>query len=232
MALIKGNVLALISGKINGTVYAHNRGGAYARNLGLPTNPKTSRQSEVRTALTSLAKAWGQQLTEEERDLWRAYGASTTVQNRIGDQITLSGIAAFQRVNLFRLSTLGQPQVDVPPSGTPPGTPPPVFVSAESSGNTPSSPAELTINTNAASTGYSFAVYYSGYLSPGKRYYRGPWIDHVTQAITTATTTITLPNLVTSSAGGESFVAKVTCYETASGLPVWTIFTDPVVVNI
>lgn len=232
MALIKGNVLALISGKINGTVYAHNRGGAYARNLGLPSNPKTSRQSEVRTALTSLAKAWGQQLTEEERDLWRAYGASTTVQNRIGDQITLSGIAAFQRVNLFRLSTLGMAQTDVPPTGTPPGTPPPVFVSAESGGNSPTTPVVLTIHTNAASTGYSFAVYYSGYLSPGKRYYRGPWIDHVTQSITTAATNINLTNLIVGPTGGGSFVAKVTCYETASGLPVWTIFTDPVEVEI
>lgn len=228
MALFKSNILAQVSGSMNGIVFSRNAGGAYMRNRSIPTNPGTDRQDQVRTALTSLATAWPNTLTETQRILWNAYGAGLSVKNKLGDTIKLSGIAAFQRVNLFRMSTLGEaPLLDPPAAGLNPDAPP-AFLIFETGSQTPSTDVTALLTLDSATTGYSVAVYYSGNISRGINYFRGPYIGHFTTAVTTNEVVLTFPLLQMPATGdGPYFATKITLYETSTGLPVWTINTDP-----
>ena len=229
MALIKSTILAQISGSINGMTFSHNRGGAYARNRSLPSNPGTDRQDQVRTAMASISKAWGTVLDESQREAWRIFGSQQQVQNRIGDTITLSGIAAFNRMNLFRMSTLGQAMVENPPEPTGGEDPPPTFLGVDGVQSLEGTPATADIVMNAASTGYSVAVYYAGPIKPGIKYYRGPYIGHTTAVVTGTPVNVSLTGLVMP--GNDINVAlKITLYNTTTSLPIWTVFTDPFLV--
>lgn len=228
MALIKSTILAQISGSINGVTFAHNRGGAYARNRSLPSNPGTDRQDQVRTAMASLSKAWGESLTEMQRAAWRIFGSQQQVQNRLGDTITLSGIAAFNRVNLFRMSTLGAAMTEDPPEMTGGEDPAPTFLSVTNNNETAPAPLSMNVNLNSSATGYSLAVYYAGPIKPGVRYYRGPYIAHTTEVVSSATQAVDLDALAYTPEVPQAVAAKITLYRTASGLPIWTVNTEPI----
>lgn len=226
MALIKSTILAQISGSINGTTFAHNQGGAYARNRSMVSNPRTDRQEQVRTAMTSLSKMWGASLTEAQRADWRAYGGAVSVVNRVGDTIQLSGIAAFNRVNLFRVGTLGESVTMDPPAlpGTGSGDTIPALISTAFTNDATQITADIT--TSVAATDYGFVVWYSAPLSPGVRFYRGPYAGFVLgTGGPDVTSLIGLPDVPLT--GEESRALKITMYETTSGLPVWTVYQDP-----
>jgi hypothetical protein len=231
MALIKSTILAQISGSINGMTFAHNRGGAYARNRSLPSNPGTDRQDQVRTAMASISKAWGSVLDESQREAWRIFGSQQQVQNRIGDTITLSGIAAFNRMNLFRMSTLGEEMVEDPPLAMGSQDPPPTFIGVNGVTSLEETPAVADIVMNTSSTGYSVAVYYAGPIKPGIKYYRGPYIGHTTSVVTASPVSVTLTDLVMPS-DDINAALKITLYDTANSLPIWTVFTDPFLIPV
>lgn len=224
MALFKSNILAQVSGSMNGITFSHNSGGSYIRNRSIPTNPGTDRQDQVRTALASIAATWQSVLTNEQRTAWRAFGQAVTVTNRLGDAIKLSGIAAFQRVNLFRVSTLGLAMVMDPPAANRPAEPP-SFVSALVNNVDGTVTIEVT-NTVAGTTNYSIAYYVSGPISNGVSFYRGPYITRGTVAATA--TSVVVPTAIDGDVydGTGRVAAKLTLYETASGLPIWTIYLD------
>lgn len=225
MALIKSTLLAQISGSLNGTVFSHNAGGQYVRNRSIPTNPGTDRQDVVRTAMTSLSTTWKYALSNLQREQWRLWGATQTVTNRLGDPITLSGIAAFQRVNLFRISTLSLAMILDPPA-TGGIDPPPSFASVAISAPIGDAVA-LTVNlANYTAAGYSLAVYQSGPLSLGLRYYRGPYSTRSTVAVAGAAVNVNTPLEADTYGGLASLAFKITLYDTASGLPIWTVYTD------
>lgn len=230
MALIKSTILAQISGSINGMTFSHNSGGAYARNRSIPANPGTDRQDEVRTAMAAISDAWKTVLTENQRTLWRSYGQGLQVQNRLGDTISLSGIAAFNRVNLFRMSTLNTSMEMDPPAPPTRSDPPPTFNTVNVGWPISGAPQLEIMLTNVVGSEYSIAVYYSGAISPGIKYYRGPYVNHTTEAVTTASTLIDMPEFGTTGAAvGQQVASKVTLYDTSSGLPIWTINADPVI---
>lgn len=104
MALIKTTAfLDTISGSIRGSVFAHNKGGAYVRGKGLVANPQTQKQSAVRSVFASIAQAW-RVLTAEERSAWNAAVSDYPYQNRIGETKMLSGFGLHQKLNLNLLS--------------------------------------------------------------------------------------------------------------------------------
>jgi hypothetical protein len=49
---------AIVSGKVGGTVYAHNKGGSYMRILRRPTNPKSVSQVQARGSFGSGSNIW------------------------------------------------------------------------------------------------------------------------------------------------------------------------------
>lgn len=92
-----------LSGKIAGTVFARNKGGAYARGKGNPTNPQTAAQSAVRSRFAQIAQAW-RGLTNDQRKAWDASTDDYPYNNRMGDSKHLSGSGLHQKLNLNRAS--------------------------------------------------------------------------------------------------------------------------------
>lgn len=96
MALLKlGPLVADIRGSIGGTVFARNRGGAYARNRTTPLNPQSAAQVAVRAALGVLSNNWTTVLTQAQRDAWDAWAGQVPVPNAFGEDRFLSGINAY-----------------------------------------------------------------------------------------------------------------------------------------
>lgn len=89
MAKLK-SILGALSGKLSGSVFSHNKGGAYMRALRIPVNPGTIRQQGARNTLAGLAKRWAL-ITDVQRQAWKDYAASHHVLDRLGDSIELSG---------------------------------------------------------------------------------------------------------------------------------------------
>lgn len=113
MALIKTTAIVdAISGKLQGTVFARNKGGAYMRGRGTVSNPSTVAQSEVRSQFGSISQAW-RSLTEADRRLWNNIAGENTYQNRLGDSRSLTGKAYFQQAN-GNLNTLGIEYLEEP----------------------------------------------------------------------------------------------------------------------
>lgn len=95
-------VYSAVSGSIAGITYAHNQGGLYSRARTVPTNPNTSRQQAVKSALTAMAGYWSATLTAQQRTDWGTYAANVPVTNALGQTINLSGQNMFMRANVIR----------------------------------------------------------------------------------------------------------------------------------
>jgi hypothetical protein len=105
MGLVKfGQGVAAISGKVGGSVFAHNKGGTYVRNWVKPTDPNTDRQSAVRQIMSDLMSHWNDNLTPDQREAWKTYAENVTVLNRFGDPITIPAISWFGGCNTQRVN--------------------------------------------------------------------------------------------------------------------------------
>jgi len=83
-----------IAGSIGDDTYARNPAGPYVRDRVTPTDPNTSIQQSVRTAMSNASAAWAS-CTEDQREGWRVFAANTPRLNRLGETITLTGQQAF-----------------------------------------------------------------------------------------------------------------------------------------
>jgi hypothetical protein len=116
MALIRtGGLISDIRGSIGGTVFARNRGGAYARNRTAPLNPQTSAQVRARSALATFAQRWATVLTQAQRDAWDLYAENVPLPNSLGESRNVSGIAMYNRANTL-LQQCGMTTVDDAPT--------------------------------------------------------------------------------------------------------------------
>jgi hypothetical protein len=103
MALIRFPEGQQRSGSAGGTVYSHNRYGAYVRARSIPVNPQTARQTAIRTALKNLTTRWLSTLTQTQRDSWDLYASNLGWVNKFGDAINLTGQAHYLRSNSVRI---------------------------------------------------------------------------------------------------------------------------------
>lgn len=116
MALLKlGPLVAGVSGKIGGTVFARNRGGSYARAHTVPINPATARQNFVRSNLADLAQLWTTTLTAAQRAAWELYASNVSINNRLGEARNLTGQNMYIRANTLLLDC-GESRVDDGPT--------------------------------------------------------------------------------------------------------------------
>ena len=100
MANVKfSSIVADARGAVGGVVFGRGGGGAIARTNVKPTNPRSSRQSACRAVLAQLTQYWSAKLIESERIAWRAYAAGTSWTNKVGTSASISGLAAFVRLN-------------------------------------------------------------------------------------------------------------------------------------
>lgn len=110
MALIKlGAFVTEIAGKVGGTVFSRNKGGAYAKNRVMPANPRTTAQQNIRGFFGAMSQQW-RALSQAQRESWNELAGTFSLNNSLGDAIRLSGIALFQKLN-GNLRSLGTPPI-------------------------------------------------------------------------------------------------------------------------
>tara|TARA_R110000868_G_scaffold42833_1_gene144465 strand:+ start:271 stop:957 length:687 start_codon:yes stop_codon:yes gene_type:complete len=105
--------LADIRGKVAGTVFSKNRGGAYARTKVSPINAQTTRQSAVRSQLTSWAQAF-RSLSASQIASWNSAVSNFTSTDVFGDVKTPSGINLYVKLNM-NLDQIGASNISTPP---------------------------------------------------------------------------------------------------------------------
>lgn len=101
------------SGKLNGSVASHNKGGSYLRNKGIVANPRTALQTLQRGILGSISSQW-RLLTQDQRNDWMAAAAEWPYTDPFGQTKYLSGAQLFTKLNV-NLATNGQtPNFEAP----------------------------------------------------------------------------------------------------------------------
>jgi len=101
------SIIGRMSGKLGGFVASTGPGGQYLRAWSVPTNPNTTYQQTIRSALNQLASRWIATLTALQREAWETYAGNVTVPNRWGNPIQISGLAMYQRCNVGRVQWFG-----------------------------------------------------------------------------------------------------------------------------
>lgn len=109
-----GGGVVEMRGSIAGTTFSRNGFGAYTRARVKPINPATVFQMSVRSNLSAISKRWGTTLTEGQRMAWNEAGKLFGTLNKLGENVLMSGIALYQRLNLAMLNA-GETYVDDPP---------------------------------------------------------------------------------------------------------------------
>jgi len=100
MAKVKFSALiSEMRNKLNGSVFARNRGGAYLRTKVTPSNPQSIAQVLVRARLAAYAQAW-RSLTEEQRTAWSAAVGSWQTTDVFGDLLNPTGNTLYTRLNI------------------------------------------------------------------------------------------------------------------------------------
>jgi hypothetical protein len=107
-------MVAEARGKLNGNVFSRNKGGAVIRNKVTPINPNTSFQSQQRAFMSDLSKRWSNGLSDDQRQGWKSYGQVIGAKSIFGNNLILSGIATYMRINRIVLASGGTVIDDAP----------------------------------------------------------------------------------------------------------------------
>lgn len=114
MARIKfGMMMTDARGKLGGHVFTKAKSGATIRTKVSPLNPKTSAQSEARSALGANSQAW-RTLSETQRLAWNSAAQEVSKTNAFGDTYFPSGKNYFTAVNNNLRNVGSQILVDPP----------------------------------------------------------------------------------------------------------------------
>ena len=114
MAKIKMTaIVADIRGKLNGTVFSKNRGGAYIRTKVSPINAQTTRQSAVRSQLTGFAQGF-RSLGASAIAAWNSAVSNFTGTDVFGDVKKPSGINLYTKLNM-NLAQVSASPITLPP---------------------------------------------------------------------------------------------------------------------
>jgi len=115
MALIKyGDGLDELRGSYVGAVYTTGNTCTVARVKLIKVGHASRLQVKNQAHWSYLTDAWIRHLNDQMRKNWKSYQAGTTWTNRLGQQIRLSGLNCFLRVNALRLAYNLPPRWDSP----------------------------------------------------------------------------------------------------------------------
>jgi hypothetical protein len=107
-------IVADMRNKLNGSVFARNRGGAYVRTKVTPLNPQSAAQVGARSLLTSLAQGF-RSLTQEQISAWNAAVTQWQTTDIFGDSVSATGLALYVRLNA-NITNAGGVLLTTPPS--------------------------------------------------------------------------------------------------------------------
>lgn len=113
-----GPAVGQISGRIGGSVFSRNRGGAYIRNGAIPTASTTPYATAAKARMSDFSKLWAD-LTSVQQMAWKNWATQNPITNRLGNQVTLSGHGAFVQLNIV-ISIAGGTLISDPPVVAPP----------------------------------------------------------------------------------------------------------------
>lgn len=116
--LTPGPLASEVSGRIGGTIFAHNRGGMYVRNGTKPIKVTTPSAMTFKAILGTASKLWTM-LTSAEIAAWNTFATNNPQKNRLGRQISLTGQNFFIRLN-SRLMYANADIITLPPTAAPP----------------------------------------------------------------------------------------------------------------
>lgn len=154
--------LADMRGKVNGTVFSKNRGGAYARTKVTPSNPKSGAQNLVRSRLAGFSQGW-RALGQPARDAWNNAVASFPRNNVFGQAKILSGHQLYVGLN-SQLAAANQSPIGLPPLPT--GAPAVTSITVTAAAGTPAFSVAYLPATVPADT--SMIIEATEQSSPGK----------------------------------------------------------------
>jgi len=162
MAKVKFSALiSEMRNKLNGSVFARNRGGAYLRNKVTPVNPQTIAQVQARSLLTSFSQSW-RGLTQNQRDAWRSVVDQWSRTDVFGDVVNPSGSSLYIRLNI-NISLAGGSAISTPPTPTGAAALTDLSVAADESANT----VAVTFDPAAVPAGHALYIEATPNLSPG-----------------------------------------------------------------
>lgn len=175
MALVRyGGGVVQMSGSIAGNTFARNRFGNYVRARTVPTNPNTSGQQAVRSAMAQLTTKWSSILTPVQRTAWELYASSVNMLNRLGETVQLSGFNHYIRSNLEYLRVFGATIDDGPTVFELPGQDGTFAITASEATNFISVVHDITMPWTTEDGAAMFM--YQGYPQNGQRnFFDGPW---------------------------------------------------------
>lgn len=102
-----------------GVTASKNKARLYIKNRITPRNPKTEKQMQVRSDLTTNSRAWAN-LTQAQRDAWDEEAKTAYGRRELGEAAKISGFSLFMRCNQ-NLATIAGTEIKVP--GTTPDFP-------------------------------------------------------------------------------------------------------------
>ena len=154
-------VVADMRNKLNGSVFARNRGGAYVRTKVTPLNPQSVRQVAARNLLTSLAQGF-RSLSQEQITAWNEAVTQWQTTDVFGDLVSPTGLALYVRLN-SNISNGGGSLISNPPAPTGAAALTEISLSAQVTGDL----FELTFDPGTVPSGHTMYIESTSMLSPG-----------------------------------------------------------------
>lgn len=172
MAKIKMTaIVADIRNKLNGTVFAKNRGGAYMRTKVTPVNRQTVDQANVRNSLGSRSQAF-RGLTQEQIQAWNNAVDNFKSTDIFGDIKAPSGINLYVKLNT-NLDRVGVAAISTPPL---PGSVAAVTaVSGEA--DVSDNKFDVIFAPTPVPAGTAFVISATKQKSPGQSFFGGQYTD-------------------------------------------------------
>lgn len=220
--LVPGAVVSVLSGKIGGTVFARNRGGAYARSYAIPTRVTSDSAQAQKAAFAAASQAYAN-LTAAQIAAWDQYGQENPVSNRIGQLITLKGQSWYVGCNT-RLIISGDTPISVPPILAAPV----IAVASNATFTVTGNVATVDVAAHVEDASIKVIVYGARSVSPGKRYMENLYTGIYLSAAGASGTTLDLYDGLVAKLGslqaGVTYHLKVVMLDIRTGLisaPQW-----------
>lgn len=220
--LVPGAVVSVLSGKIGGTVFARNRGGAYARSYAIPTRVTSDLAQKVKAAFAAASQGYAN-LTTAQIAAWDQYGQENPVSNRIGQLITLKGQSWYVGCNA-RLIVADETPISVPPILAAPV----IAVASDPVVDTKGPAATLAIAEHTADASIRVVVYGARSVSAGKRYLENLYTTVYLSDAAASGTTLSFGSALEAKLGtiqaGVTYHFKVVMLDIRTGLvsaPQW-----------
>lgn len=175
MALVKfGGGITQMSGSIAGNTFARNRYGNYVRARTKPTNPNSTSQQLVRSALNTLTVRWSQVLSAEQRAAWNLYGTSVSMLNKLGESTFLTGFNHYIRSNSNLVRLCLPPVDDGPVIFELPEADPAFAITATEDPNSITAAYDDTLAWAAEAGGWLF-MFQGSPQNAQRNFFAGPW---------------------------------------------------------